>query len=240
MVAFRSASTAGNNGDVDLTVAAPTGMAAGDLGIAMCATMGDTGAISAAGWTKLFELPFVNGPNAGEFAVFTREATGAHSAAFTWDGDFVWRHGAILAYSGYEGEEITVETFQTDGWNENITFPSIDVPTNDSLLLCLAASVGQTPPTTPPAGMTERVEFGGLYAAEEVVAAGTASGRSTELGNGGNQTNIQASIVIAAPAPDSRVNARAGGVFGAKPVLVKSDGTFVEKPVLAKSGGSFA
>ena len=195
-LAFRSSSTGGNGSGTTLTVSAPAGMASGDLAIAVVNVLSDCGPISASGWTKVVQAPAVNGPSAAEFAVFKRAATGAHSADFTWDGDNAWRSGAILTYSGYSGQLVALHSVvQTDGWNENLTFPSVTSPSTGQLI-CAVGSSNAVGSSTPPAGMTERVEFAELYVADQAVNGGATGVKTMALAGAGNQTNVQVSLVV--------------------------------------------
>jgi hypothetical protein len=163
-ITFRGASSGRNTKANTLLLAAPAGVAPGDVMVAAVAVRGTTTITAPAGWT------FVRLDNAANYviqAVYVRAATAAEPPSSTWKfSGAVPAAGGIMAYAGVDtAAPVDVHGGRTTaGSVKTITAPSVTTTTAGDEIVALF-DIGGTNSITPPAGMLER--------AEAAVTAGT-------------------------------------------------------------------
>jgi hypothetical protein len=183
---FRAAATAtGSNNNI--TIAKPTGVAQGDLLVAVFGIKTADGINSTpAGWTLLDSL--LNGGHG--CAIYTKIAGSSEPTSYTWTyGSETWDEmgGAIAAYSGID-TTTPVEVYSEFG-TTHANFKALSVTTlSSNAILVAIAGTGEwafaNSVTTPPAGYTQRAYVqtggsGGVLLADKTQATAGASGDAT-------------------------------------------------------------
>lgn len=212
---LRSVSTGGATSataGATFTVTKPAGVASGDLLLAY--QYGDESSVEAqltgpSGWTLLGTKSDLQSAGCGILKIWQKTATGSEPASYTFgvgsggnntDGDC-----AILAFTAGTFNSATPTTTPTFGGsgtvNNNSVAPSV-TGVVDGLLLCSFHALGGNATWTPPAGMTEIVDFksSGVWTASEVASLAltstAATGTKTATSSVGGMTDLSSSLIV--------------------------------------------
>lgn len=175
------------NGASSYTIAKPTGVAIGNLLLAIIANRGSTTSVTIPGFTSIANDS--NGSLAGDSRLqfLTKTADGSEGSTFTVTGvgSSIRAHGAILAFDGHNG----VDVFDIDGGSSATPTAPTVTPTVADGLLIFGVTYRNGSGISPPSGMSEVVDVfadgGGKLevATEQLIGGPTATGtRSTNQG----------------------------------------------------------
>ena len=205
-IAFRAASSGSNDATTSIVFAKPTGVASGDVLLAVISVRGNPTILPPSGWTEV-RLD-ING-NTIRQGVYVHVAGGSEPASYTFD--FSKAHsaaGGIVAFSGVDGSNpVDAHDGQINASSTSITAPSITTTGPDRMLVGFFGIPSLTS-MTPPGGMTERIDVAAPSTNTYKVTAGVASGLVAAAGATGTRTAVAANsatnigqLVALRPAP---------------------------------------
>lgn len=193
-IAFRSQAAAGNDTTASTVVTKPAGVVSGDFLFAVCVvSQDDTGAsaVTSSGWTTLTSLTAVDGDRP-RVAMLYKIAGGSEPANYTFTKNSPLNSQLVCTISAYSGVNTTTPILvspaltTTSGTGTAVPAPSINptlpAGTDNAMLLCVFTTfkfnaTANSQRWTPPSGMTEASDFGGVWAHQEVAYQSlTASG----------------------------------------------------------------
>ena len=156
-IAFRSASSAQNGGTSSITVATPSGTAAGDVLLATIDVRGKPKITAPTGWQL---VRHDDGSSTMQKATYWKAATAGEPASHTFG--FSSSMGATALVSAYSGVSTTAPVDAHSGLvgttaSRQITAPAVTTTVPGTRLVGLFATASSTT-ITPPTGMTERAE----------------------------------------------------------------------------------
>jgi hypothetical protein len=160
MVAFVAKADATLTGSGSLSISKPTGTANGDLMVAAIAVSNGGITSAPAGWTQRFLFNGIHDVTNLGFGVWTKTAS-SEGSSYSWGTDGDVASGGIITLSSAVYQSIGADTFAT-GTSEQGN--SVNALSNSDWLIHIGLSATQTssatPTSTPPSGMTERVDRG--------------------------------------------------------------------------------
>lgn len=194
---YRGVSTAGDANGSTLTVNKVAGTAVGDhlWLLAYLETALASGTPSVTGsWTSV-QTASNTGPTP-DFEAFLwcriADAGDVSGSSYTisWDGDSIWRSGAVVAYSGGHASTLQDATATTNagGSDASAVAPGLTPATGDAEVLYFETDYdgrAVTPPTGTTPAFTERTDFGNLEIASGPLATAGATGDKTGALTGG-------------------------------------------------------
>ncbi len=161
-IAFVAATHGYANSGTTLTLARPSGVAAGDVMIAQIITEGSAGVSTLSGWTLV--RADHDGVNANAY-VFWRRATSSEPTGYAWRASGGTRSaGGIVAYRNVspDGDPVDVHGGQMTAGSADIVAPSITATAANAYLVTVFSAVSERRETTlsflPPAAMVERYD----------------------------------------------------------------------------------
>lgn len=177
--AYNTAGSATGTG----TLAKPSGLAANDI-IVLSVYKENTATNTATGWTSIQITDHASGYR---LETFWKRATGSESDlnnAVTWTGS-AWQHAVVAAYRGCITSGSPLDGTPSSATGTTGTTPpqtaavtGMTTGSNNSLVIATKAEyLGQT--STPPSGMTERMDYDGGVIADVVQATAGATGTKT-------------------------------------------------------------
>ncbi len=217
-IAFRSATSAANDGTTSLTISRPAGTASGDVLLASIAARGNPAITAPSGWS-LVRLD-ANG-NTLRQAVYVRVATSSEPATYTWTfSKSETATGGISAFSGVDTTNpIDASGGQGNASSDLLTAPSITTTGTNRMLVALFGTAVVTS-ITPPGGESERFDIASptsnrykltSEAADETRASSGATGsRVATAANSGASVGQLVALRPAAGAPNTAPTATGG------------------------------
>ena len=138
-------------------ISKPTGLATGDVMIAIVSQRGSNFPIvgsAPSGWTQILNKD--NGSSIG-IAIYYRVATASEAGSWTWNfGASDRSAGAIAAFRGVDtSAPIAASGSQINASSTSMTAPSVSPAGANSMLVALYAGTSGAATSTPPTGMTE-------------------------------------------------------------------------------------
>ncbi|MDH3292758.1 MAG: CSLREA domain-containing protein [Acidimicrobiia bacterium] len=201
---FRSAASASDVDDT-ITIARPAGVTADDVLLASIAQPSSSSVTPPAGWTF---IRFDVGDGKTRQDLFYKVASGSEPASYVFAlGSNEKSAGAIVAYDGVDtANPIDAHGGQGNPESGTYTAPSITTTVSGATLVGFFAQRGGGG-TTPPAGMTERVDQGSGDGATEIAdqLLGAAGPTGTRIASGPSTENV-GQLVALRPMPDVTVN----------------------------------
>lgn len=202
--AFGSSATATTGGATSLTVTLPTGVASGDLLIAVVALNARTNVGTPGGWTLLDEGDCAGASSTCRLEVFYQYYSSGSSVQFTWSGTQK-AIGGVLRYTGASGTP-TAGTAATDT-SASPTCPSVTTTVANTRVVRIFAAGDDSLSGTPyPAGHAGRYALA-LGGAGSDLAEGAADTTQASAGATGtaafaltDSENWRAQTVVIAPA----------------------------------------
>lgn len=205
---FRAATTAGNGASTDRLIGVPAGVVNGDhLWLQLYIESGAAAPLvfgGLPGWTV--DARGVNIGTTPDFeSVVFRKIASAEPASYTitWDGVSYWNTASMEAWSGGDGstqQDATPTYNEDEAGSATLTGTSVTTATNDAEVILSGYHFLDTTTATPPAGMTERVEFGTNYVAAGPQATAGASGNKSATLSASDQWGAILSASKPAPA----------------------------------------
>jgi hypothetical protein len=204
-IVHHSASVAANSTATTLTIAAPSGLAAGDLLLASIDARGKPQVVAPTGWTLV--RADQNG-NTMTKATFYRIATMAEPASHTWTfSSAVAASGAVLTYRGVDPTSpIEAHGGQVNAKSTAISAPSVTASTSGARLVGLFGIASATT-VAPPTGFTELGEVSSTAGTYKVTSEGsniaiTASGPTgSRVATASHSAGNIGQVVVLRPAP---------------------------------------
>lgn len=186
MALFRAAANTHNTSTNSNTVTKPTGTLDGDVMVAIVYINDSTATITPpANWTL---IDTINTTISGKMSTYYKVAS-SEGANYQWDFSVTNRNSAAIA-SFYQGLRGTIDAHgvQANGAGTNAIAPSITpTVTNSTLVFLCCQDTTATSTYTPPTGMTEVLDTGGVSAIEiaysfqeSAVATGTKTAVPTD------------------------------------------------------------
>ena len=176
-ITFVEKATVGGGSAANAVVAAPAGLADNDIMLFWIYKENTAAVTWPSGFTEILSIAASDSSFAAYLA-WKRAASESGNYTASWTGS-VWRDGSIVAYRGClasgDPQSGTAQA-QANGSTNTPTTPTMTTAHNNAMVVALCCNYQGYSAGSPPAGMTERVDFDDTGIADVIQASAGATG----------------------------------------------------------------